>query len=201
MNDLGAGSKVNKGDERRVGEISKSTALPSKYGRLIYRLIKWGSIKNAIELGTGTGISSLYITSAMNDGGKFHTLEGDPELISFAKHNLSRINDMTNISLISGDFDDNLAPLLERLKKVDFVLMDGNHKYDATLRYFKQISPYLHPNSIVVLDDIRWSKEMLTAWNEIKLFQSVTCSIDLFRVGLLFFKKELLKPQHISYKY
>jgi hypothetical protein len=33
-----------------------------------------------------------------------------------------------------------------------------------TVDYVKQLLPYLHNNSVVILDDIYWSKEMQQAW-------------------------------------
>jgi hypothetical protein len=51
--------------------------------------------------------------------------------------------------------------------------------------------PHLNEHSVVVFDDIHWSKEMEQAWYEIQQNNMVTLSIDLFFVGLVFFKKTL----------
>ena len=201
LNDLGAGSKVHNNRERSISQITKATAIPSKYGRLLYRLIKWGEVKNVLELGTGSGISSSYILSALGSEAKLYTIEGADALIPIARKHIEQIDSSAKIDFIAGNFDTKMESVLDQIGKLDLILLDGNHKKESTLRYFKQISPYLHPESIVILDDIRWTKDMLEAWHEIRNNDKVTCSIDLFRMGLLFFKRELLKPQHISYKY
>jgi hypothetical protein len=47
-----------------------------------------------------------------------------------------------------------------------------------------------------VFDDIHWSKEMEQAWAAIKNDDSVTLTIDLFFIGLVFFRKEQKEKQH-----
>ena len=48
------------------------------------------------------------------------------------------------------------------------------------------ITPYLSEKSVVVLDDIHWSKEMHQAWQILQSNQSFCYSVDLFYKGLLF---------------
>jgi hypothetical protein len=79
--------------------------------------------------------------------------------------------------------------VLQEMGKVDVAVMDGNHRYDPTIRYFNEISPFLHDDSVVILDDIHWSAEMEKAWNEISSIPKVTLSLDFFHFGVLFFRK------------
>ncbi|MEX2590383.1 MAG: class I SAM-dependent methyltransferase [Chitinophagales bacterium] len=201
LNDLGAGSKKHHSEIRSIAQITKTTAIPAKYGRLLYRLTQWSKSKKILELGTGMGVSTAYFALASGPDSLTYSIEGSASLIPFAKENIKMLKANEKICFYNGNFDTLLAPVLIKMGKADIVLMDGNHKKEASLRYFRQILPYLHNESIVVMDDIRWSEEMLEAWEEIKKYPEVRCSIDLFRMGLLFFKKELLKPQHVSYKY
>jgi hypothetical protein len=43
---------------------------------------------------------------------------------------------------------------------------------------------------ILVFDDIHWSEGMEKAWEEIKKNERVTCSVDLFFIGIVFLRKE-----------
>ena len=52
--------------------------------------------------------------------------------------------------------------------------------------------------SIIVLDDIHWSKEMYKAWKEIKNNKNVKCSIDAFYFGILFFDANFIEK--VEYK-
>ncbi|MBD0257317.1 MAG: SAM-dependent methyltransferase, partial [Cytophagales bacterium] len=45
--------------------------------------------------------------------------------------------------------------------------------------------------------DIYWSAEMMSAWEEIKRHPAVTLTVDLFHVGLVFFRRKQPK-QHFT---
>jgi hypothetical protein len=53
--------------------------------------------------------------------------------------------------------------------------------------------PLVHNNSVCIFDDIYWSKGMTEAWNEIKKHHQVTVTVDLFFIGLVFFRQEQAK--------
>jgi hypothetical protein len=53
----------------------------------------------------------------------------------------------------------------------------------------------------MVFDDIHWSEGMERAWEEIKRDPAVTLTIDIFFVGLVFFRKMQLIPQHFTIRY
>jgi hypothetical protein len=54
--------------------------------------------------------------------------------------------------------------------------------------------------SVFVFDDIHWSDEMHEAWQYISKHPKVMISIDLFFVGLVFFRKNQPK-QHFVLRY
>ncbi|MFY8189892.1 MAG: class I SAM-dependent methyltransferase, partial [Bacteroidia bacterium] len=83
--------------------------------------------------------------------------------------------------------------ILQKLQSIDLLFIDGNHSYEATLRYFNLCKPYLHNDSLLIFDDIYWSKGMTNAWEEIKADPMVKVSVDLFFIGLVFFRKEQVK--------
>ena len=78
-------------------------------------------------------------------------------------------------------------------KSWDLVFMDGHHNKEATLNYFEALLPQLHSNSIVILDDINWSRGMQEAWAAVKAHPQVTVTIDTFFWGLVFFRHEQAK--------
>ena len=69
------------------------------------------------------------------------------------------------------------------------------------MRYFSQLLPALHADSILVFDDIHWSREMEDAWEEIKKNPAVTCTLDLFFIGIVFFRKEFYEKQHFLIRF
>jgi len=81
---------------------------------------------------------------------------------------------------------------------VDLAYLDGNHSYDATVEYFNKLLPYLNEKSVIILDDIYWSDEMLDAWKKLQQHPTVTYSIDIYSSGFLFFSKEMKEKQHFT---
>jgi predicted O-methyltransferase YrrM len=87
------------------------------------------------------------------------------------------------------------------MAQIDMAYIDGNHRLEPTLRYFNQMYPNLHADSVVVFDDIHWSAEMEDAWAAIKKDERVTLTIDLFFIGLAFFKKDFKVKQHFTIRF
>ena len=127
-------------------------------------------------------------------------MEGAKAVAEVAKRNFEKLG-LKNIELIEGNFDETLLPTIQKMVTVDMAFVDGNHRYEPTVRYFKELLPALHEYSILVFDDIHWSKEMEQAWEEIKQYPSVTLSIDLFFIGLVFFRKEQKVKQHFVIRF
>ncbi|MCK4749369.1 MAG: hypothetical protein KAT15_20085, partial [Bacteroidales bacterium] len=76
-------------------------------------------------------------------------------------------------------------------KIVSFV--DANHRYDPTIRYVKVLVEKAGDESVIIMDDIYWSKGMFKAWKEVISWPEVRISIDLFHMGILLLRKDLQK--------
>ncbi|KIC89450.1 SAM-dependent methyltransferase [Flavihumibacter sp. ZG627] len=199
VEDLGAGAGRGGGRERSIVSIAKNAAKPPRLAKLLFRVVNYFQPSLMIELGTSLGITTAYLASG-NINGKLYTLEGAPAIAAAAKQNLDEAG-VSNVEQISGNFDDTLAPLLNRIGTVDFAYIDGNHRYEPTMRYFRQLLASSNYNSIIVLDDIHWSKEMETAWNDIRNHAGVSCTIDLFFLGFVFFRPEFKSKQHFIIRF
>jgi len=79
--------------------------------------------------------------------------------------------------------------------------IDGNHRKAPTLDYFNKIMHKTNEYSCIVFDDIHWSREMEEAWEEIKRDDRVKLSIDLFFVGIVFFRKSFLEKQDFMIRF
>ena len=95
------------------------------------------------------------------------------------------------------NFDETLAQALTQMPILDYVFFDGNHRYEPTMRYFNQCMEHIHDGTIFIFDDIHWSKEMEQAWNEIQKNLRVTITIDLFKTGIVFFRKGQVKQDFV----
>ncbi len=196
IEDFGAGSRLRKTNQRTVSEIAHSSLKPQKYSQLLFRMINHYHSQNILELGTSLGITSSYLASAKADA-MVHTMEGSTEIAAIAKSNFEKLQ-LKNIQVITGNFDDKLPVFLATQNKLDFIFIDGNHRLKPTLSYFEMLIKKTDENSILIFDDIHWSEEMELAWKEIQNHPLVTVTIDLFFIGIVFFRKENIVKQHFQ---
>jgi predicted O-methyltransferase YrrM len=198
VTDLGAGSHVNNNRQKRISDIAKNALKPPKLAQLLYRLAAEMKPENIIELGTCLGITTLYLQKAAPIA-QLYTLEGCPETSRIAGETLQH-GGIGDANLVTGNFDDMLPGVISRLPKLDFVFVDGNHQKEATLRYFEWCLPKVHENTLLIFDDIYWSPGMKEAWAAIKANPRVTITIDLFWIGLVFFKRGQVKENFLVKK-
>lgn len=199
IQDWGAGSIVNSSTQKTIESIAKASASPKKYGQLLFRMVNYYQPDTILELGTSLGISTAYLAGG-NPKAKIVTMEGASSVAAYAEQNFRSL-ELKNMELISGNFDDTLPSVVNKLPSIDFAFMDGNHRQEPTERYFKTILQKTHNNSIIVLDDIHWSREMRKAWETIKNHPAVRCTIDLFFVGIVFLREEFKEKQHFVIRF
>lgn len=198
VEDFGAGPVINQKENRQVSKIAARSLKPKKYAQLLYRMIKYYKPLQVIELGTSLGITTAYLASGTN--ASVHTLEGSPTIAAIAEKTFVSLG-IKNIIQHIGNFDDTFPPLLSNIRPPLFVFVDGNHRREPTLRYFQEVLKYADFSTIIVFDDIHWSTEMEEAWDLIKKNSLVTLSIDLFFIGIVFFKSDFKVKQHFSVRF
>ncbi len=215
VTDFGAGSRVFTSNERKISAIAKNVGIPKKRARFLFRLVNYLECKNNLELGTSLGIGAAAL--AANKKSSLISIEGCPQTANIARQHLRKYG-LSNVELKVGEFEEILSKFVvspKNKKEVsgnlgkskpqttnnkqqtafDLIYFDGHHTKEATLKYFHQLLPTAHNNSVFVLDDIHWSPGMEAAWEEIKGHPEVKVTIDTFFLGLVFFRKEQEK-QH-----
>lgn len=191
--DLGAGEH-RAPQHRRLGQIVRKSSSAPRQGRQLFRLANWLKPATVLELGASVGVGTLYLSAGAPQA-RVVALEGCPNSARVARTNLEVLQ-LRNAEVLTGSFDDMLGPVLEGLGSVDLVFFDGNHRGDATLRYFHACQRYAQAGSVFVFDDIYWSADMEKAWHTIRQHPSVTLSIDCFDLGFVFFKPNFKEKQH-----
>lgn len=190
--DLGTGKRTGK---ERVSQIAKTSSVRPKYGHILRQLIKYYKPDIAIELGTCLGISTRYMIQDF-EGTYFYSVEGSPERYNIAALHLNTLN-KPFLTLLQKSFEEALPFILSKHNTIDFVFIDGNHTFEATKAYFEILLPYIHAKTILVFDDIHWSKSMLNAWKYIHEHSNVTLTVDIFQFGICFFNPDLSKENRV----
>ncbi|GHA28487.1 O-methyltransferase [Salinimicrobium marinum] len=206
--DFGAGSRIFSSNERKIAAIAKNAGITPKRAQLLNRLVRYLEVERALELGTSLGIS----TAAMAAQNKVQiiSIEGCAATAGVARKQFEEFG-FKDIEMKVGEFErviskqysvnkssrfqisnSNLQP-----QTFDLIFIDGNHQKQATLNYFEKLLSAVHNDSVMIFDDIHWSKDMEAAWEEIKLHPEVSVTVDTFQWGLIFFRKEQAKEHFV----
>jgi predicted O-methyltransferase YrrM len=170
---------------RTVADLCRHSSMPQQWGLLLFKLIREFRPSVCFELGTCMGISTAYLSAALelNCRGKVTTLEGGLSLASLARDNLRKL-DLKRFKVVCGRFQDTLQKALRDHPSVDFAFIDGHHDERATMEYFESFLPFLAEGAVLVFDDISWSRGMRRVWKSIAAHKRIRVSVDLLRVGV-----------------
>ena len=209
-------SKGRSANMRRVCDIAKGSLARRKDAQLLARLVGWlgrplltspsrGGIGDEasedrkgltiVELGTSLGVTTAYL-AAMDSRNKVVTYEGCPAVAEVARANWEKLG-LSNIACVVGEITvDSLQLAVDRLSGIDVAFIDANHTCEATLTYFNALASRVHEKSVVVVDDIHYNEDMEKAWKAICADERVTTTMDLYRMGLVFFDKHYWRKHY-----
>ena len=193
MKDFGQGSRVFKGNARKVSAVLKNAGMRKKRQKLLFRLAKYFKSENILELGTSLGLGTVAL-SLSNEFAAIKTVEGCPNTLKKAQEYFEKFN-LHKIEIHQKLFSDLLSE--NTSQKYDLIFIDGDHNGERTLGYFNSFLKNIHNDSVIIFDDIYWSKDMTEAWQKIIANEKVTVSIDTFQWGMVFFRKEQPKQHFV----
>lgn len=192
MKDFGQGSRVFKGNARKVSAVVKNAGMKKKRQKLLFRLAKYFKSETVLELGTSLGLGTVAL-SLSNEFSAINTVEGCPNTLSKAQEYFEKFN-LHNIQIHQELFSEFLE---NTSTQFDLIFIDGDHNGERTLGYFNSLLKKVHNDSVIIFDDIYWSKDMTVAWQKIITNENVTVSVDTFQWGLVFFRKEQSKQHFV----
>ena len=181
VKDFGTGNS----GQRKVKDIARRSSTDVRYGGVMQKIIDAFKVESILELGTSVGIGTMFLART-NAKAEVTTVEGCPETCKFAKSEFAK-RKITNVNFINDDFDHLFASNALKDQHFDLAFIDGNHTSEATIRYFDNIiKRYSNKKSIIIVDDINWSRDMYDAWKEISSRMPDSLRINLFRMGIIF---------------
>ncbi len=196
--DPGAGSGKMKSSRRRVKDIARYAASRKKYSELLYKLAAEFRPAHIIELGSSLGIGCMYLARG-NPDARVYSIEGAEPLSELAGANIERAG-ISNVTCINNTFKGALDKLTDSLDSMDMVFFDGDHDGERTWDYYEKCLEKAGSESVFIFDDIYWSPGMEKLWKRIVDDTRVKISIDLYQMGLVFFREGIVK-QHFVIKY
>jgi predicted O-methyltransferase YrrM len=189
--DYGAGST---GSTSTVSGIARRSLKRPKHARALAALAGHLGCSSTLELGTSLGLTSAYLARHSQT---LTTVEGNPDILALAKSHWDRLG-VTNVRSFSGEFDATWEAFADR--EYDLIFIDGNHRGEALIRYVEKSLPLLHPDGVMVCDDIHWSPDMGKAWKHLCNMSEWTVQVDAFEWGLLT-RNQALKREHVRIRF
>ncbi|MBK8883521.1 MAG: class I SAM-dependent methyltransferase [Bacteroidales bacterium] len=195
VRDLGSGSEKPGSNLKKVSEIARFSAVNKKYGMLLAKMAAEFAGPLIIEFGTSFGISTMYMASSCRDT-HVASMEGCPATTEIADLNFKEAG-LTNITLHVGPFEDIISEIVKMGITPGMVFIDGNHRKEPVLEYFDKMAEVSDNKTVIIIDDIYFSAEMSEAWDEIRKREKVTLTVDLFRMGIVFFRSGMGRKEYI----
>ena len=122
----------------------------------LHLIIKTSNIKNALEIGTFTGLSALSIALALPDNGKLIALDKDKETSKVAIDFFKKANQDNKIQTMIKPALDSLDEL--KNSKFDMVFIDAdkmNYK-----EYYERSLNLMDKGGLIIIDNVLWHGEV-----------------------------------------
>jgi len=138
-----------------LGDIKRMQVATSQC-HFLHLIIKISNIKNVLEIGTFTGLSSLSIALALPDDGKLTALDKDKVTNKIAVSFFKKANLDNKIQTIVKPALDSLEEL--KNSKFDMVFIDAdkmNYK-----EYYERSLKLLDKDGLIIVDNVLWHGEV-----------------------------------------
>jgi predicted O-methyltransferase YrrM len=188
----GAGSKSKK-KHITIKSLAQKASTKGKYWELLYRISKHYKSTNILELGTNFGFGTLAF-KAGNPNSFIQSIEGSKILNEINRNNFSKLK-LNNIDFIQSSFEEFFKQKNDRI--YDLVFIDGDHIGKNLLLNLDKTIQKCHNETLIIIDDIRWSADMLAAWEQILADKRFHLTIDLFKLGIVLLKTNKEKEHFI----
>jgi predicted O-methyltransferase YrrM len=139
-----------------LGEIKRMQIDPSQC-YFLHLIIKISNIKNALEIGTFTGLSTLSISLALPDDGKLIALDKNEETNKVALNFFKKANQDHKIKTIVKPALNSLDEL--KNNKFDMVFIDAdkmNYK-----EYYERSLERVNKGGLIIIDNVLWHGEVV----------------------------------------
>jgi caffeoyl-CoA O-methyltransferase len=127
-------------------------------GRFLGLLVALTRAINVVEVGTFTGMSTLWIASALPDTGRVTAFEIDPEPIEIAREAWVAAGVADRIDVVIGPAAEGLARLPNE-PLIDLAFIDADKAGYRT--YVELLLPRVRPGGLLVIDNTLWSGRVI----------------------------------------
>jgi predicted O-methyltransferase YrrM len=140
--------EMTEDDNRRWASVSPAD------GRFLRQMTEAKGAKLAVEIGTSTGYSGLWLAMALKTtGGRLVTFEIDPERAKQALENFEKAGVSDIITLVQGDAHQKLKELNQA---IDIVFLDADKP--GYVDYLAQLLPKIRPGGLILAHNMNYPR-------------------------------------------
>ena len=140
-----------------LGDIKRMQIAVSQC-HFLHLIIKTSKIKNALEIGTFTGLSALSIAIALPNDGKLVALDKNKETNKIATDFFKKANQDKKIETIIKPALDSLNDLKKNNNKFDMIFIDADK--ENYKNYYNQSIELLSKDGLIIIDNVLWHGEV-----------------------------------------
>ena len=145
-------------ETRRRFPESASMQIAPEQGAFLMILTRLVGVRNAIEVGTFTGYSSLAIARGLEPGGRLLCCDVSDEWTSIARRYWERAGVADRIELRLGPALDTLRSLPSE-PSIDLAFIDADKpNYKA---YYEELLPHVRPDGVILVDNTLWAGSVI----------------------------------------
>ncbi len=174
--------------------VFEKSSLSKKRALLLMRLLVYFQPTTVLEIESLSGMGTSIMAFASKNT-EVISLESCVQNSEYLASNFASLS-LKNIELIAGSFEKTLRAAVEN-KKYDFVFFNTSHAKKDRIEEFYSALNSVHNDSVFIFDAIYLDKEMAGIWEKIKSHPKVKVTLDTYRWGVVFFRKEQVKEHFI----
>ena len=148
---------------KSLGDVKRMQVDPVQC-HFLHLMIKVSNIKNVLEIGTFTGLSTLSISLALPDDGKLITIDKNEDTNKIAIDFFKKADQNHKIQTIINPALDTLEELSNQ--KFDMVFIDAdkmNYK-----KYYEKSLGLTNQGGLIIIDNVLWHGEVVDEKNDDK---------------------------------
>ena len=149
-----------------LGDIKKNQISISQC-HFLHLIIKISNIKEILEIGTFTGLSSLTMSLALPDDGKVITLDKNEKTNEVATKFFIDAKQENKIKIIKNNAIDNLNDFKKKNHKFDIVFIDADK--ENYKNYYNESLDLIEKNGLIIVDNVLWHGEVVDINKQDKL--------------------------------
>lgn len=180
---------------KSLSQFTDEYTLNSKYTSLLYRISQWYKFNKIREWGLSTGIETNYLLYPLLVELK------KPVSYEYRYKSINQVKKLTNENLIKNYPNEvNSIDWSEINNGACLEFINFTESSDEVWNAIEELKNTPLDNTVVIISNIRHTDEHFITWRQICNMEEFTVSIELFRLGILYFRRGQVK-EHFSIRY